>query len=80
MTGCHMWYSMNNHSMDRAAQEHQPRRTEFWFLFVSLKCTVHQHAVKSLTSSFSAEAMLRMSLKYWSTSGSTPGIVESLSK
>lgn len=75
-----MWYSMNNDSMDRAAQDHHPRRRDVWFLFVSLKCTVRQNAVKSLTSSFSAEPMLRMSLKYSSSSGNTPGIEESLSK
>lgn len=62
------------------AQEHNPPKMYFWFLFVLMKYTVHQNDIKSLTSSFSVALTLGTSLKYSSTSGNTPGIMKSLRK
>lgn len=64
----------NYYSIDIGAQEHNPRKRYFWFLFVSLKYPVHQNDVKFLTSSFSVEPMLTTSLKYSSTSGNPLGL------
>lgn len=70
-----MWNTKNNYySIDVGAQERNPRKMYFWFLFVSLKYTVHQNDGKFLTRSFSVEPMLTTSLKYSSTSGNALGL------
>jgi hypothetical protein len=59
---------MYTNSVNIEAGEGNPRRMTFWFLFVSRKQTIHQNDERSLTSSFSAEPMLRALLKYSNTS------------
>lgn len=68
-----MWNTKNKYSIDIGNQECNPRKNVF---LVSLCIT--QNVVKSSTSSFSVEPMFTASLKDSSTSGNTPGVMESL--